>query len=308
MDFIVGLPRTPRGFDTIWVIVDRLTKVARFIPFKKGWTFDEMAETYWEQIVRYHGVPKTIISDRDTRFLSQFWQQFQNRFGTRIKVSTAYHPQTDGQTERVNPILEDMLRACALDFKEQWDKILSFAEFAYNNSYQASIQMAPYEAMYGRPCRSPTCWEDMSDTYVFGPHFVRESIERIAMIRKRMQAAQDRQKKYADRRRRPLEFQVGDFVLLKVSPMKGVFRFQRKGKLSPRYIGPFEITERIGSRAYRLSLPPELARIHDVFHVSLLKKSQIDPSKILHHVPVSLNTNLTYEEGRYELRIIRYHD
>nr|ABA96940.1 retrotransposon protein, putative, Ty3-gypsy subclass [Oryza sativa Japonica Group] len=155
MDFITGLPRTSSGHDSIWVVVDRLTKVAHFIPVHTTYSGKKLAELYLARIMCLHGVPKKIVSDRGSQFTSKFWQKLQEELGTRLNFSTAYHPQTDGQTERVNQILEDMLRACALDFGGAWDKSLPYAEFSYNNSYQASLQMAPFEALYGRRCRTP---------------------------------------------------------------------------------------------------------------------------------------------------------
>ena len=155
MDFIIGLPRVQQGYNALWVIVDRLTKSAHFIPIKDSTTADQLGRIYIREIVRLHGVPKTIVSDRDSRFVSAFWSSMQRALGTRLAFSSAYHPQTDGQTERVNQILEDMLRACCIDYKTSWYEILPLVEFAYNNSYQAMIKMAPYEALYGRKCRSP---------------------------------------------------------------------------------------------------------------------------------------------------------
>lgn len=155
MDFITGLPRTQSGYDSIWVIVDRLTKVAHFIPVKTTYSSNKLAELYLARIVCLHGVPKSIVSDRGSQFTSRFWEGLHEVLGTRLNFSTAYHPQTDGQTERVNQILEDMLRACALDYGDSWDKNLPYAEFSYNNSYQASLEMSPFEALYGRQCRTP---------------------------------------------------------------------------------------------------------------------------------------------------------
>ena len=149
-----------------------------------------------------------------------------------------------------------MLRACVLDFKVSWEEQLPLIEFAYNNSYHATIGMPPYEALYGRKCRSPIYWNEIGERQVLGPELVQETVDKIKVIRKRMQTAQNRQKHYADVRRRPLEFQVGDHVFLRVSPTKGVKRFGIKGKLSPRYIGPFEILGKVGAVAYRLALPP----------------------------------------------------
>jgi transposase InsO family protein len=155
MDFIVGLPRTRDGYDSIWVILDRLMKVAHFIPVKTTYTRAKLAELYMSRIVCPHGVPKKIVSDRGTQFTSCFWQKLHESMDSNLNFSSAYHPQTDSQTERTNQILEDMLRAYALKHGGSWDKSLPYAEFCYNNSYQASLKMAPFEALYGRKCRTP---------------------------------------------------------------------------------------------------------------------------------------------------------
>src|ERR1043166_4966909 len=178
-------------------------------------------------------------------------------------MSTAYHPQTDGQIERTIQTLEDMLRACVIDFGGNWDSHLPLVEFSYNNSYHTSIQCAPFEALYGRKCRSPVAWASVGDSQLIGPEIVEETTAKVIQIKERLKAAQDRQKSYADVRRKPLEFSVGDNVLLKVSPWKGVVRFVKRGKLGPRFIGPFKIIERIGRVAYRLDLPPELEGVHN---------------------------------------------
>jgi hypothetical protein len=239
MDFIVGLPKTAKGFNSIWVIVDRLTKIAHFLPVKDKYSANTYAEIYLSQIFKLHGAPKIIVSDRGPSFMSKFWIQMQESLGTTLNHSSAYHPQTDGQTERVNQILEDMLRACVLNYSEKWDDCLPLAEFAYNNSYQESIKMAPFEALYGRRCRTPLHWSEPRERWFFGVDLVKEAEEKVRLIQANMKAAQSRQKSYADKRRRPLAFQVGDYVYLKVSPMKGVNRFGIKGKLAPRYIGLF---------------------------------------------------------------------
>ena len=258
MDFLTGLPMTRRKHDTIWVIVDRFTKSAHFLPINKKTSLEELAKQYIAEIVCLHGIPLSIISDRDSRFTARFWKSLQQALGTQLKLSSAFHPQTDGLSERTIQTLEDMLRACALEWKGCWDDYLSLIEFAYNNSYHASIGMAPYEALYGRPCRSPLCWFGTGERQLFGPQLVQDCSEKIMKIRQKLLAAQSRQKSYADNRRRELSFEAGEHVFLKVSPIKGVMRFGKKGKLSPRYVGPFEILERIGSVAYQLSLPPRL--------------------------------------------------
>ena len=296
MDFVVGLPRTPSGNDAIWVVVDRLTKSAHFIAIKLSFSVDQLAELYVAQIVRYHGIPKSIISDRDGRFTSKFWKSVHQAMGTKLTFSTAFHPQTDGQSERTIQTLEDMLRACVMDFKGTWDKKLPLIEFSYNNSFQASIGMAPYEALYGRRCRSPVHWYETREKELVSTDFIQKTIEAVKIIRQRMETAFSRQKSYADKRRRPLEFQVGDLVFLKVAPFKGVMRFGKRGKLSPRYIGPFEVLERVGNVAYRLALPQELAYVHNVFHVSMLKKYIPDPSHVIEHEPLEVREDLTYEE------------
>ncbi|KAL0551924.1 hypothetical protein IC582_011017 [Cucumis melo] len=301
MDFITGLPRTLRGFTVIWVMVDRLTKSAHFVPGKSTYTASKWAQLYMSEIVRLHGVPVSIVSDRDARFTSKFWKGLQTAMGTRLDFSTAFHPQTDGQTERLNQVLEDMLRACALEFPGSWDSHLHLMEFAYNNSYQATIGMAPFEALYGKCCRSPVCWGEVGEQRLMGPELVQSANEAIQKIRSRMHTAQCRQKSYADVRRKDLEFEVGDKVFLKVAPMRGVVRFERRGKLSPRFVGPFEILERIGPVAYRLALPPSLSTVHDVFHVSMLRKYVPDPSHVVDYEPLEIDENLSYTERPVEV-------
>ncbi|GJU67899.1 putative reverse transcriptase domain-containing protein [Tanacetum coccineum] len=171
-----------------------------------------------------------------------------------------------------------MLRACVLDFGGSWDVHLPLVEFSYNNSYHSSMRCASFEALYGRKCRSPILWAEVREGQLIGPELVQETTEKISQIKDRLKAARDRQKSYADKRRKPLEFSVGDYVLLKVSPWKGVVRFGKKGKLAPRFVGPFEIIEKVGPVAYRLDLPEELNGVHDTFHVSNLKKCLADPT------------------------------
>jgi hypothetical protein len=193
------------------------------------------------RIVSLHGVPKKIVSDRRSQFTSRFWRSFHENMNTKLNFSTTYHPQTDGQTERTNQVLEDMLRACALQHGGSWDKSLPYAEFSYNNSYQASLKMSPFEALYGRKCRTPLYWDQTGEKQFFGPELIQEAEEQVRIIRENLRVAQTRQKSYADNRRRPLEFEEGDYVYLKVSPLRGVRRYKIKDKLSPRYIGPFRI-------------------------------------------------------------------
>ena len=268
MDFVVGLPSTGRKHDSVWVIVDRLTKSAHFLPVRIDYSLDKLAELYIKEIVRLHGIPISIILDRDLRFTSRFWGKFQEALSTRLNFSTAFHPQTDGQLERVIQILEDMLRSCAIDYEGSWDRHIPLVEFVYNNSFQSSIGMAPYEALYGRKCRTPLCWTKLSERKVIGPDLIQETEEK---------------------------------VFLKVSPWKKVMRFGKKGKLSLRFIGPYEVIEKVGPLAYRLALPPELEKIHNVFHVSMLQRYRSDPSHVVSSETIELRPDLTYEEEPLEI-------
>ena len=169
MDFFTGLLRTRRQHDVIWVIVDRLTKSAHFLPINVEDSLEKLAQLYVDELVRLHGVPVSIVSDRDPRFTSRFWPSLQAALGTRLHFSTTFHPQTDGQSERTIQMLEDMLRACVMEFKGSWDTHLALTEFAYNNNYQVSILMAPFEALYGRKCRTPVCWDEVGERRLVGP-------------------------------------------------------------------------------------------------------------------------------------------
>nr|GEW09679.1 putative reverse transcriptase domain-containing protein [Tanacetum cinerariifolium] len=206
MDFVTKLLRTSNGHDTIWVIVDRLTKSVHFIPTQETKSMDTLTWLYIKEIISHHGVPISIISDRDSHFTSRFWQSLQNALGTQLDMSTSYHPKTDGQSERTIQTLEYMLRACATDFGKGWEKHLPLVEFVYSNSYHASIKAAPFEALYGRKCRSPICWAEVGDTQLTGPEIIHETTERIVQIRQHLQAARDRQRNDANIRRKRLEF------------------------------------------------------------------------------------------------------
>ena len=301
MDFVVGLPLTGRKHDSIWVLVDRLTKSAHFLPVRTDYSLDKLAELYIKEIVRLHGIPISIISDRDPRFTSRFWGKLQEAMGTRLNFSTAFHPQTDGQSERVIQILEDMLRSCAIDYEGSWDRHIPLVEFVYNNSFQSSIGMAPYEALYGRKCRTPLCWTELSERKVIGPDLIRETEEKVKIIREKLKVATDRQKSYTDMKRKDIRYEVGEKVFLKVSPWKKVMRFGKKGKLSPRFIGPYEVIEKVGPVAYRLALPPDLDKIHNVFHVSMLRRYRSDPTHIVSSETIELRPDLTYEEEPVEI-------
>ncbi|GJV37313.1 putative reverse transcriptase domain-containing protein [Tanacetum coccineum] len=248
MDFMSGLPRTLSGYDTIWVIVDRLTKSAHFLPMKKTDSMEKLMQLYLKEI---------------------------KALGMNLDMSTAYRPQTDGQSERTIQTLKDMLRACVIDFGSSWDRHLLLVEFSYNNSYHTSIKAAPYEALYGRKCRS--------------------------LIKNRLLAARSRQKSYADKRLKPLEFEVGDMVLLKLSPWKGAVRFGKGKKLSPYYIRPFKIQARVGPVAYMLEFPEELKGIHSTFQVSNLKKCLVEGDVVVPMEEIQLDDKLHMIEEPVEI-------
>ncbi|GJV88309.1 putative reverse transcriptase domain-containing protein [Tanacetum coccineum] len=267
MDFVTKLPKTSNGHDIIWVIVDRLTKSAYFIPTRAIDSMETLTRLYIKEIVSWHGMPISIISDRDTHFTSRFWQSLQND----------------------------------LDFGKGWERYLPLVEFSYNNSYHASIKAAPFEALYGRKCRSPICWAEVGDVQLMGPEIIHETTEKIVQIQQRLQAARDRQRSYVNVKRKPLEFQVGDRVMLKVSPRKGVILFGKRGKLNPWYIRPFKILKRVGPVAYKLELPKELRNVHNTFHVSNIKKCLSDESLVIPIKELRLNDKLNFVEEPVEV-------
>ena len=168
-----------------------------------------------------------------------------------------------------------------IDLESSWDRHIDLVEFVYNNSFQSSIGMAPYEALYGRKCRTPLCWTELSEKKVIGPDLIQDTEEKVKMIRERLKVTTNRQKSYADMERKDIQYEIGDKVFLKVSPRKKVMRFGKKVKLSLRFIGPYEVIEKVGQVAYCLALPPELENIHNVFHVSMLRRYRSDPSHVV---------------------------
>nr|KYP49956.1 Transposon Ty3-G Gag-Pol polyprotein [Cajanus cajan] len=238
----------------------------------------------------------SIISDRDPRFTSRFWQSLHQALGTKLKLSSAYHPQTDGQSERTIQSLEDLLRACVLDHLGSWEDVLPLVEFTYNNSFHASIGMAPFEALYGRRCRTPLCWYQDGESVVVGPELILQTTEKVKLIQEKIKTAQSRQKSYADKRRKPLEFAEGEHVFLKVTLTSGVGKALKARKLTPRFVGPYQIIQRVGPVAYRLALPPFLSNLHDVFHVSQLRKYVYVPSHVVELDDVQVKENLTFEK------------
>ncbi|GJW45422.1 putative reverse transcriptase domain-containing protein [Tanacetum coccineum] len=268
MDFVTKVPKTSSGHDTIWVIVDRLTKSTHFIPTRETDSMETLTRLYIKEIISWHRVLISIISDRDSHFTSRFWQSMQNALGTQLFMSTAYHPETDGQSERTIQTLKDMLRACVIDFGKEWEKHLPLVEFSYNNSYHASIKAAPFEVLYGRKCRSPVCWAEVGDVQLTGLEIIHETTEKIVQIRQRLQGARDRQRSYANVRRKPLEFQI----LKRVDPV-----------------------------AYTLELPEELSNVHNIFHDSNLKKCVSDESLIIPMKELRLDDKLNFMEEPIEI-------
>ncbi|GKB85199.1 putative reverse transcriptase domain-containing protein [Tanacetum coccineum] len=301
MDFITKLPRMSSGYDTIWVIVDRHTKSAHFLPMRENDPMDKLARLYMKEVVTRHGIPVSIICDCDGRFTSNFSRAFQKALGTRLDMSTAYHPQTDGQSERTIQTLKDMLRTYVIDFGNVWARHLLLIEFSYNNSYHASIKAALFEALYGRKRRSPIFWAEFGDAQLTGPELIHEKAKNIVQIKSRIQAAHDRQKSYANVRHKPLEFQVGDRVTLKVSPWKRVIYFGKRGKLNPRYIGPFKVLAKVGTVAYKLELPQQLSRVHSTFHVSNLKKCLSDEPLAIPLDKIHIDDKLHFVEEPVEI-------
>jgi hypothetical protein len=214
LDFIVSLALMACIFDSIWVIVDRLSKSAHFIPVHTRYDVRRYAEIYIAHVLYLHGVLKTIISDRGSQFVAHFWEQLHASQRTRLIHSSSYHPQTDGQTERVNQIFKDMLRDCVLEHRGRWDLNLPWAEFSYNNSYQESLKMAPFEVLYGHRCRTPLNWIETGEKVIFRPDLVEEAEATIRCIQDNLKAAKSRQETYANKRHRPLEFKVGNHVYL----------------------------------------------------------------------------------------------
>jgi hypothetical protein len=280
MDFITGLPTSTKQNDAIMVVVDKLSKSTHFIPVKSTCKAIDIANIFMKEIFKLHGMPKKIVSDRDTKFTSNFWKSLMAGLETKLLFSTAYHPQTDGQTERVNQILEDMLRMHVMHQPKKWEDYLPLVEFAYNNGYQESLKMSPFEVLYGRPCNTPVSWSNPVNIITIGPDMLKEMEQQVIQIKQNLKVAQNRQKSYADRKRTPREFKTGDHVYLRVRPRKSSLRMGACAKLAPRYCGPFEVLDRVGPVAYRLALPPTV-KAHNVFHVSLLKKYVHDSNHII---------------------------
>ncbi|KAL8091387.1 hypothetical protein AgCh_033846 [Apium graveolens] len=304
IDFVVGLPRTKANHDAIWVIIDGMTKLAHFIPINERYIVDRLVDIYLKEIVTRHGVLASIVSDRDPRFNSRFWRSFQECAGTKLNMSTTYHPQTDRKSERTIQTLEDMLRVCTIDFKGSWDDHFPLIEFSYNNSFHASIRMPPYEALYGRRCRYPLYWDEVGERRMLGPEVVQRTKDIVDLIRGRLVAVHDRQKKYADLARKDKEYEVGDLVLLKVSPWKGLMslrmkpihtrvvkkRVKRRDPLAPRVLVPiqeesFELPDQMETSSERRCREHVPADPPDPVHIP----DQIDYPPVPKYIPDALD-------------------
>ncbi|GJS91637.1 ty3-gypsy retrotransposon protein [Tanacetum coccineum] len=270
MDFITGMPVFKR-LTVILVVVDIFTKYSHFGTLPTCFNASKVAELFMDMVVKHHGFPKTIVSNRDPIFVSTFWKQLFKASGNQLNLSTAYHPQTDSQTEVVNRGLEQYLHAMVLDRPQQWVRLLSWAEFSYNTSYHSSIKMTPFQALYGRVPPSIIPYPPGSSKVAAIDELLVERNVLLRQLKENLFAARNRMEMQANRSRREVEFNVGDKVLVKLQPYRQITLARRlSNKLAKRYYGPFEILERVGKVAYRLGLPPT-SKIHPVFHVSLLK-------------------------------------
>eukprot|EP00253_Pinus_taeda_P001928 PITA_01928 len=262
------------------VVVDKLSKATHFILVQSTYKATQLAHVFMQNVFKLHGLPKTIISDRDVKFTSAFWRTLFADLGTQLNFSTAYHPQTDGQTERVNQVVEDMLRAYVMQQPTLWEEYLHLVEFAYNNGYHTSTQMSPFEVMYGRKYRTPSSCGGPEDKLSLGPEMLKEMEDMVKRVRVNLKAAQDRQKNFTDWKRRFKGYQVGDHVYIRIQAKRSTLQWSGCAKLAPRYCGPFQILPRIGPVAYQLALPSHI-RVYNVFHVSVLKKYVYDPKHVI---------------------------
>jgi len=250
IDFITGLPRSKRQNDYVMVVVDKLSKAAHFIPVKSTYKVVSIADIFMKEVFRLHAIPKIIISDRDVKFTGNFWKSLFKGLDTKLNFSTTYHPQTDGQTEKVNQVLEDMMRMYVMDQPSKWEEYLHLVEFSYNNNYKASAKMSHFEILYGRKCSTPISWSNHVDRLMIGPEMLKDMELTVKQVQCNLKISQDHQKSNADINRTPREFVTGDHVFVKVKPRKSSFKLGGCAKLAPRYCGPFEVLARVGLAAY----------------------------------------------------------
>jgi transposase InsO family protein len=318
MDLIVELPRTKTGFDTIVTFVDRLTKMAHFAPTTTTAGAEDLAWIFVEKVWQYHGLPDDFVTDRDGRFISKFWKEVMSRLGTKLSFSTAFHPQSDGQTERMNRIVEDYLRHYVEASPDSWDQLLPMAEYSINNTVQASTKYTPFFLNYGQHPRNPFhsklkkhAATDPGIPYAAGDWvnerrepsssipavkaFMQTMADSIKRARANILAAQDRQKAFVDAHRSEPSYEVGDRVLLSTKNLKLAALGIRK--LWPKFIGPYTIVRRVGKVAYELDLPANM-KVHKVFHVSLLKPHKQDGRYQPPPLPFEIEDDFEYEVER----------
>jgi hypothetical protein len=302
LDFITQLPKTKSGHTAIMVFVDRFSKMVHFVPTVTKVKAEQCTRLFVHHIFRLHGVPRELVSDRDTRFTSHFWAEVMARIGSKRCMSTAFHPQSDGQTERANRVLEDMIRHYVSIEQDDWDECLDAVEFAVNNSYQESIQNTPFMLNYGQHPLTPAS-VDVDFKAPRAASFTRDLQEALALAKRCLQEAQNRQKVYADQKRRDATFTAGDRVLLNTrhlrvkAPDGKKASGKRMKKLMPKWIGPFKVLKRVGAVAYELEVPPSM-KMHDVFHVSLLKPYHTDGTVQPPPVTVMLDGEQEFEVER----------
>lgn len=303
MDFIVRLPKS-KGYDTVMVVVDRFTKYAHFIPLKHPFTAKDVAAAFVQGVVRLHGFPKSIVSDRDRVFVSLFWKELFKMAGTTLKYSSGYHPETDGQSEVVNRTLETYLRCFTGHTPKQWGKWIAWAEYRFNTTYNQSSGMSPFKALYGRDPPTLFKWEDCESAVEDVNEYIRARNIILGDLKENLTKAQERMKHYADKHRREVQYEVGDLVYLKISPYKLRSLAKKVNeKLSPRFYGPYKIKAKYGEAAYLLELP-ETTRIHPVFHVSQLKKA-LSPTVPTQDLPAALTEDLELQVEPEEVKKVR---
>ena len=306
MDFIKGFPSS-HGYTSIMVVVDRLTKYAHFVPLRHPFTAITVAKAFISNIIHLNGIPVSIVSDRDKVFISTFWRTLFQLHGTKLCMSSSYHPQSDGQTEVVNRILEQYLRCFAGDQPRKWFDWVPWAEFSYNTSIHSSTKMTPFEAVYGIPPPSLLKYVPGTSNVQAVNEFLRDRDSTLSELQRNLLLAQNRMKFQADQHRREVSFAIGDYVYLKLQPYRqSSVAFRSSMKLSPRFYGPYKVIEKVGTVAYKLALPPD-SQIHNVFHVSLLRKHLGPITSTIAQLPTVSETATILPQPEYVIdrRVVR---